>query len=87
MSYVNYWNKEEYLKNRNFGIYRYEILNKLARNIDFSHFIFAENNNCLYEVCVKNQAFGKDNFHPNFQGNELWMNNYVIPRLKKDKII
>lgn len=87
MSYVNYWNTEEYVKNRNFGIYRYEILNALAKNLDFSRFIFAENNDCLYELCLKNKALSEDNFHPTSAGNELWMNNFVIPRLKKDKII
>lgn len=87
MSYVNYWNNEENLVNRNFGIYKYEILETLARNINFSNFIFAENNKCLYEICLDNNSFDEDKFHPSFNGVDIWMNNYVIPRLKQDKLI
>jgi hypothetical protein len=87
MSYVNYWNKEDYLINRNFGIYRYDILAKLASQLDFSRFIFGQDKKCLYEVCLEKQLLGEDNFHPNYQGLEFWMTEYVLPRLKKDKVI
>jgi hypothetical protein len=87
MSYINYWNNEEDLVNRNFGIHKYEILKKLAENINFSNFIFAENNKCLYEICLDNNFLDDDNFHPGTTGIDNWMTDYVIPRLKQDKLI
>ena len=87
MSYINYWNSADDLINRNFGIYKYPKLKELAAELDFSRFIFAENNDCLYEVCSQLNSLEKDNFHPSTPGVDHWMCNYVYPRLKSDKFI
>lgn len=48
MSYVNYWNDKDHLINRNFGIYKYPILETLSNLIDFSRFIFEK----IMSVCM-----------------------------------
>jgi hypothetical protein len=88
MSYVNYWNDKESVINRNFGIYRYPLLTKLSKQLDFSRFIFGFNNDCLFEIAstVEN-GIGSDNFHPTSVGLDKWMFDVVFPVLRDDGII
>ena len=86
MSYVDYWNNKDYIINRNFGIYKYEILTTLAKQLDFTNFIFYDDTKCLYEVAEMLSSFAGDNFHPGIEAFAFWMDKVVIPRLKKDKI-
>jgi hypothetical protein len=87
MSYVNYWNDKDNVKNYNFGVFKYEKLKVLCNEIDFDNFIFAENNDCIFETSKKCNGLYSDDFHPSAVGYDYWMNQYVIPRLKEDKVI
>jgi hypothetical protein len=88
MSYVNYWNSEHQLKNRNFGVYKYQLLSELAEQIDFDRWIFAENNNCLHEISLSMpNGLADDNFHPSADALDTWMTQYVLPVLKQNQII
>jgi len=87
MTYVNYWNHKDYVKNRNFGVYKYQELKNICKEIDFENFIFAENNDCIYETSLNCNGLESDDFHPSTVGYDNWMRSYVYPRLIKDKII
>ena len=74
MSYVNYWNDDDFVVNNNFGVNKFKSLSLLIDNIDFSNFIFYNNNkDGIYEMCsVMTDGLGSDNFHPSTSGYNAW---------------
>jgi hypothetical protein len=73
MSYVNYWNSKDQVTNLNFGIYKYESCSKLAKQLDFSNFLFYnDNQDGFYEFAVQQNLIDLDNFHPNLQAHREW---------------
>jgi hypothetical protein len=81
MSHVNFWNNNTRQDSPNL-----EIMNSLANlveNIDFSKFIFSnDNKDGLYEMAKNNPAYmSYDNFHPSLLGYQVWgdkVNNEIL---------
>lgn len=74
MSYVNYWTDQPHVsRNGDFGVLGNRDLEQLVNAIDFSQWIFAdENKNGLYEQAIKNNDFQDDKFHPGNKTQEDW---------------
>lgn len=66
MSYVNYWNDKEFVsRNGDFGVVGNSELQPLVDMIDFSKWIFAnENRDGIYEWSIERNSFQEDGFHP-----------------------
>lgn len=76
MSYVNYWTTEPNVsRNGDFGVIGNKDLEPLVNAIDFSKWIFANNNkDGLYEIAKQNNDFQEDGFHPGNNSQESWAN-------------
>ena len=74
MSYVNYWNTDEFVsRNGDFGVLKYPELELLIREIDFTRWIFINNNrDGVYEVSKDRNSFQPDGFHPGNDVSEFW---------------
>lgn len=74
MSYVNYWNDLPHVSpNGDFGIVGKPELANLVRAIDFSKWIFADDDkNCIYELAKQKNDFHGDKFHPGIQTHREW---------------
>ena len=73
MSYVNYWNDKDTITNLNFGVYKYQSCRKLAEQLDFSNFLFYNNDHDgFYEFSKERGLIGSDKFHPNLQAHQEW---------------
>lgn len=73
MSYVNYWNDKDTITNLNFGVYKYQSCRKLAEQLDFSNFLFYNNDHDgFYEFSKELGLIGSDKFHPNLQAHREW---------------
>jgi lysophospholipase L1-like esterase len=57
----------------NFGVYKYESCSRLAKQLDFSNFLFYnDNQDGFYEFAVQQNLIDLDNFHPNLQAHREW---------------
>ena len=84
MSYVNYWNNEDSIINFNFGIKQFKSLSTLVDNIDFSKFIFYnDNKDGIYEMS-KLKLLSPDKFHPSKDGHIVW-GNFVNDKILEGK--
>jgi hypothetical protein len=83
MSYVNYWNKDEHVsRNGDFGVLAFPELSSLINEIDFSHWIFTnDQKDGIFELAKEQNNFQPDNFHPGNQTSENWA-NIVSQRIK-----
>jgi hypothetical protein len=73
MSYVNYWTHGTDLSpNGDFGVLDYPELNYLLREIDFSQWIFGEDNRCIYDIAKDMNNFQADGFHPGDDAQRRW---------------
>lgn len=74
MSYVNYWtNGKDLSPNGDFGVYDFPELKYLIDEIDFSQWIFADNNRkCIYDVAKELNSFEADGFHPGADAHKSW---------------
>lgn len=74
MSYINYWNDRERVSpNGDFGVYRYKELLPLINEIDFSRWIFKnEQRDGLYEIALETDDFQDDGFHPDASAHQAW---------------
>jgi len=82
MSYVNYWTKEGYMSpNGDFGVLAFPELKPLISQLDFSQWIFAdEDRNGIYEMAKRAEDYHGDRFHPGAETNRRWA-NIVMERL------
>lgn len=74
MSYVNYWNdKENVSPNGDFGVMAFPELRPIIKNIDFSNWIFADDDrNGIYEMAKKVEDYHGDQFHPGILTHQRW---------------
>lgn len=73
MSYINYWNDEDYIVNSNFGVNKYHTLAELAKSIDFSNWVFYnDHRDGYYEVAKELNSFCPDGFHPAWEAMKKW---------------
>lgn len=75
MSYVNYWKKDpEYNSpNGDFGVLGFRELNNIINEIDFSKWIFAdEEKNGIYEEAKSREDYHGDRFHPGVETHKWW---------------
>ena len=74
MSYVNYWTIGKNLSpNGDFGLYDFPDLKYLIDEIDFSQWIFADNNRkCIYDTARELNSFMEDKFHPGAEAHKTW---------------
>lgn len=74
MSYVNYWNHTDHCSpNGDFGVLKYPELKPLLNNIDWSQWIFQNNNrDGIYEMAKAAEDYHGDRFHPGLQTNQQW---------------
>lgn len=74
MSYVNYWTHDEYVsRNGDFGVMGIPQLHPLINEIDFSHWIFFNNNrDGIYEMAATANDFQSDGFHPGNNTSSDW---------------
>lgn len=73
MSYVNYWTDGTHISpNGDFGVRQYPELNHLINEIDFSKWIFTDNQNGLYELAKSMNDFMEDKFHPGPDAHRKW---------------
>lgn len=74
MSYVNYWTTGKNLSpNGDFGVLDFPELKYLINEIDFSRWIFAdENKKCIYDVAQVMNNFMEDGFHPGAEAHQEW---------------
>lgn len=74
MSYINYWNDRERVSpNGDFGVYRYKELLPLINEIDFSRWIFKnDQRDGLYEIALETDDFQDDGFHPDASAHQAW---------------
>lgn len=74
MSYVNYWNHSEHCSpNGDFGVLKYPELKPLIKNIDWSQWIFRnDNKDCLYEMAKEANDYHGDHFHPGVTTHAQW---------------
>ena len=70
-----------------FGITRYLSNKELVDKIDFDHWIFGPDEGGIYETIKQvGLLWDQDNFHPSIPGYEYWV-DFVVARLKEDKIL
>lgn len=75
MSYINYWNDWDQVTNINCGVYKYQSCRALTEQIDFSNFIFYNNQrDGIYEFAKENNLLDSDGFHPSLSGHQSWAN-------------
>ena len=89
MSYVNYWNSQQYRPNGNFGIYQFSELSALAEQIDFDSWIFQDSDkNGLFELSESMDDYidngnyprywphpeNRPGSHPGLKASERWAN-------------
>jgi hypothetical protein len=76
MSYVNYWNHTDHCSpNGDFGVLKYPELRPLIDNIDWSQWIFRnENKDCIYEMAKETDDYHGDRFHPGIKTHTEWAN-------------
>jgi hypothetical protein len=76
MSYVNYWNHTDHCSpNGDFGVLKYPELNPLINNIDWSHWIFKnDNKDGIYEMAKAVEDYHGDLFHPGPKIHNEWAN-------------
>jgi hypothetical protein len=89
MSYMNYWNQpKEWLSgNLDQGLNNYPALNDLLREIDWSNWIFLNNNkDSVYELALQNNDFCDDNFHPGTSTQKQW-GEIVLDRLRASRLV
>jgi hypothetical protein len=89
MSYINYWNQPEdwVSKNLDCGINNYPILDNIIKEIDFSRWIFLnENKDGLFELAVQNNDLLDDDYHPAKTTQNQW-GEIVVSKLKEDGLI
>lgn len=74
MSYVNYWTHGKNLSpNGDFGVLDFPELKPLIDEIDFNHWIFADDNRkCVYDVAKELGSFQEDGFHPGEAAYRAW---------------
>ena len=66
-SYVNYWGNGKKIADLDYGIGQFKDLKYLVDKIDFSCWVFAnENKDCIHELAKMNNDLEEDNFHPGF---------------------
>jgi hypothetical protein len=75
-SYVNYWTIEPRVADIDFGIGQFTDLHDLIDQIDFSRWIFLnDNKDGIYELAKQTpMGFQTDNFHPSYAVHEQWAN-------------
>lgn len=84
MSYVNYWtqNADYVSSNGDFGVLAFPELKPLIDDIDFSHWLFADDQRrCIYDLAKQRQDFHGDRFHPGIDTHRIWA-NMVNDRLR-----
>lgn len=89
MSYINYWNqpKDWYSPNLDRGLNNYPILTDVIDQIDFSHWIFLnDNKDGVYELAQWNNDFLDDNYHPGVTTQKTW-GEFVLDQIKQDGLI
>lgn len=74
MSYVNYWGDGENLsRNGDFGVGKFPEVQKLLRAVDWSKWIFTDDNrNGIYEMAVRDSNLQDDRFHPAESTQRAW---------------
>ena len=74
MSYVNYWTSQGYMSpNGDFGVMAFPELRSLIHQIDFSQWIFSDNDkNGIYEMAKQAEDYHGDRFHPGEKTNQAW---------------
>ena len=89
MSYINYWDQpaDWFSKNLDQGLNNYPGLNDMIREIDWSRWIFSnDNKDGVYELALENNDFWDDGYHPGKTTQTQW-GEFVIDRLRKDGLI
>ena len=74
MSYVNYWTNEKHISpNGDFGLLDIPEVQYLINEIDFSCWIFADDDKkCIYDVAKELNSFEADGFHPGAKAHQVW---------------
>lgn len=85
MSYVNYWSEEERVsKNGDFGVYRYPELKFLIDELDFSRWIFTnDQKDGVFELAKELNSWQDDKFHPGDTAQSAWA-KFVTERIKQN---
>lgn len=60
-----------------YGVTRYPTLAPLVKAIDFSDFVFGDNNKGIYETCRDLGMISEDNFHPSAAGYAYWVDQVI----------
>lgn len=82
MSYVNYWNTNAHCSpNGDFGVLQYPELAPLIDSIDWSNWIFKDNDkNGIYEMAKLANDYHGDRFHPGLKTHNEWA-ELMLPHL------
>lgn len=75
MSYVNYWvhDKRHISPNGDFGVLSHPQLRSLVNDIDFSSWLFAnDEKECIYDMAKKRNDYYGDKFHPGIATHQDW---------------
>lgn len=84
-NYVNYWTKGEHISpNGDFGVYDFPELESIIRQIDFSKWVFLnEQKDTIYDLAKLNNNFQEDGFHPGANTQQKWakiMSQSLLPQ-------
>ena len=83
-SYVNYWTDAARVCEQDFGIKQFKDLEYLVKQIDFDHWVFAnDKKDCIYELAAATpNGLEDDKFHPALVTHELWT-NILMEKIEK----
>ena len=84
-SYMNYWSDQDRVGDLDYGIGKYPEFGYLVDQIDFSRWLFVnENRDCIYELAKSTpNGLQDDMFHPSFDVHKLWADK-LFDKLLKD---
>lgn len=83
-SYMNYWSNESRVGDLDFGIKQFNDLSYLVNQIDFSRWVFAnDNKDGIYELAKANDDLQEDGFHPDFKTHADWA-DLLLAKLQTD---
>jgi hypothetical protein len=81
-SYVNYWTRDKQVAELDYGLKQYPGLLPLINQIDFTRWVFANNNqDGIYELAKDINQLEDDNFHPNFIAHAAWT-DLIVEKLE-----
>lgn len=87
-SYMNYWTDEDLVGELDYGIRKYEDLNYLCDQIDFTKWAFINSKkDGIYELAkMTPNGLQEDGFHPEYNVHEMWA-DILLNKINEDGLL